>query len=45
MCLMPEPKILYDAMQTSAGLAGLLFHIWFNHDQILRILSAEDGIE
>ena len=24
---MPEPKILYDALQTSTGLAGLLFHI------------------
>lgn len=42
---MSEPKLLYDALQTSTGLAGLLFHIWFNHDRILRILSAEDGIE
>ncbi|MFO1522585.1 MAG: hypothetical protein U1F77_07295 [Kiritimatiellia bacterium] len=24
---------------------GLSVEIWFNHDQILRILSAEDGIE
>ena len=24
---MSEPKILYDAMQTSAGMTGLLFHI------------------